>query len=88
MEAEGRSFRGRVVPTVLARDPARRVWASLRRDARLPGPDKAASELVRGPPIQSSPAVPGSWAARLRDAVGLGGLELSAAGAGGARAFW
>lgn len=28
-------------------EPARRVWASLRGDARLPGPDKAASGLAR-----------------------------------------
>lgn len=49
-------------------------------DARLPGPDKAASELVRGPPIRSSPAVPGSWAARLRDAGSLGGLGLKRSG--------
>lgn len=72
LEAEGRSYPGRVVPTVPARDPARRVWASLCLDARLPGPDKTASELVRGPPIRSSLAVRGSWAARLREAGGLG----------------
>lgn len=86
LEAEGRSHPRRVVPTVPARDPARRVWASLCLDARaFPAQIRRPLSWCGDRPfgahlLSEDPGLRGCG-----KLVALGRLGLTAAGAGGAK---